>query len=213
MAIKLYGHPLSPAAQRVRVCLEEKELEYEFEFVDLSSGQQKKEPFISLNPFGVVPVLQDGDLTLFESRAVTQYITHNYADKGTPLVPKDPKKMAMVSVWVEVESQSFDAAASKISFELVVKPMLGMAIDESVVAANEGKLASILDIYESRLAASKYIGGDAYSLADLHHLPIINNLFRTKIKALFEARPHVSAWCADILGRAAWQKVVATMKH
>lgn len=144
---------------------------------------------------------------------MTQYIERNYADKGTPLVPKDPKKMAIASVWLEVESQSFDATASKISFELVVKPMLGMAIDESVVAAHEGKLASILDIYESRLAASKYIGGDAYGLADLHHLPIINNLFRTKIKALFEARPHVSAWCADILGRPAWQKVVATMKH
>ncbi|XP_073156959.1 glutathione S-transferase-like [Henckelia pumila] len=213
MAIKLYGHPFSPAAQRVRACLEEKELQYEFEFVDLSSGQHKKEPFISLNPFGVVPALQDGDLTLFESRAVTQYIAHNYADKGTPLVPKDPKKMAVVTVWLEVESQSFDAAASKISFELVVKPMLGMPVDESVVAAHEEKLASVLDIYESRLCESKYIGGDAYSLADLHHLPVVNSLFRTKIKALFEARPHVSAWCEDILGRPAWQKVVATMKH
>ncbi|KZV32365.1 glutathione S-transferase-like [Dorcoceras hygrometricum] len=213
MAIKLYGDPLSPAAQRVRVALEEKELHYEFEYVDLSSGQHKKEPFISLNPFGVVPVLQDGDLTLFESRAVTQYIAQKYADKGTPLVPNDPKKQAIVTVWREVESQSFDAAASKISFELVVKPKLGMPVDESTVAAQEGKLASVLDIYESRLSASKYIGGDAYSLADLHHLPIINSLFHTKFKALFQARPHVSAWCEDILARPAWKKVVETMKH
>lgn len=49
MGIKVHGHPLSPAVRRVLLCLAEKNLEYEFEIVDLSIGQQKKEPFISLN--------------------------------------------------------------------------------------------------------------------------------------------------------------------
>ncbi|KAI3449513.1 hypothetical protein Pfo_006178 [Paulownia fortunei] len=212
MAIKLHGYPLSPAVRRVAACLEEKGLQYEFVLIDLSSGQQKKEPFISLNPFGQVPALEDGDLKLFESRAITQYLARTYADKGTPLVPNDPKKMGIVSVWTEVESQAFDAAAAKLSFEIVIKPMLGMTTDESVVEQHQGKLAQILDVYESRLSQSKYLGGEAFSLADLHHIPIINNLYATKIKALFDAKPHVSAWCADILARPAWQKVLASMK-
>ncbi|KAK4407027.1 Glutathione S-transferase PARB [Sesamum angolense] len=204
--MKLHGYPISPAVRRVAACLEEKGLPYEFVFVDLSTGQQKKEPFISLNPFGQVPVLEDGDLKLFESRAITQYIARAYADKGTPLLPTDPLKQTMVSVWSEVESHAFDAAAAKLSFEILIKPILGMSTDEGAVGVQQGKLAQVLDVYESRLGKSKYLGGEDFSLADLHHIPIINNLLGTKIKALFDARPHVSAWCADILARPAWQK-------
>ncbi|PIN18084.1 Glutathione S-transferase [Handroanthus impetiginosus] len=212
MGIKLHGYPLSPAARRVAACLEEKGLEYEFVLVDLSTGQQKKEPFISLNPFGQVPAFEDGDLKLFESRAITQYIARTYADKGTPLIPTDPKKAAIVSVWSEVESNRFDASASKLSFEFVAKPLFGMITDEGAVDLNAGKLAETLDIYESRLAESKYVGGEAFSLADLHHIPIIYNLFKTKIKALFDERPNVKAWAEDILARPAWQKVLESMK-
>ncbi|KAK4441759.1 Glutathione S-transferase [Sesamum alatum] len=213
MAIKLHGHPFSAATHRVIACLEEKGLQYEFLHIDLSTGQHKKEPFISLNPFGQVPALEDGDLKVFESRAITQYLAYTYADKGTPLVPQDLKETAIVYVWMEVESQKFDAAAAKLSFELVTKPMLGMITDDSVVEEHQEKLGKVLDVYESRLAGSKYLGGEAFSLADLHHLPIVSYLFGTKTKALFDARPHVSRWCADILARPAWQKVVEMMKH
>jgi glutathione S-transferase len=212
MGIKVHGHPLSPAAQRVALCLVEKELEYEFILVDLMSGQHKKEPFISINPFGQVPGFEDGDLKLFESRAITQYIAHAYADKGTPLIVEDPKKMAIIGVWLEVEAQRFDAAGQKLSFEILVKPMKGMTTDEAVVQELQGQLAVVLDVYEKRLSESKYLGGHSFSLADLHHIPIVNNLMKTKVKALFDQRPHVSAWCADILARPAWQKVLAGFK-
>ncbi|CAI9785619.1 unnamed protein product [Fraxinus pennsylvanica] len=213
MAIKVHGYPFSGATQRVLATLAEKELEYEFVNIDLRTGQQKTEAFLKLNPFRQVPVLEDGDLTLFESRAITQYLAHTYADKGTPLITSDPKKMAILSVWTEVEGQRFDPQASKLGYEIVIKPMLGQTTDEAIVAQLEGKLAEVLDVYEARLAQSKYLGGDSFTLADLHHLPVINYLMGSKIKSLFDERPHVSAWCADILGRPSWKKVVALMKH
>lgn len=148
-----------------------------------------------------------------ESRAITQYLAHTYADKGTPLVTSDPKKMAILSIWTEVEGQRFDPQASKLVYEIVLKHMLGQTIDEAIVAQYEGKLAEVLDVYEARLAQSKYLGGDSFTLADLHHLPVINYLMGSKIKSLFDERPHVSAWCADILGRPSWKKVVELMKH
>ncbi|KAH6811143.1 glutathione S-transferase 6 [Perilla frutescens var. frutescens] len=209
MAIKLHGHPLSPAARRVLVCLAEKGLDYEFVLVDLTTGQQKKEPFISINPFGQVPGFEDGDLKLFESRAITRYIAHAYADKGTPLISEDPKKMGIIGVWLEVETQRFDAAGQKLSFEILIKPMKGMTTDDAVVEQLQAQLAGVLDVYEARLAQSKYLGGDDYSLADLHHIPIIANLQKTKVKALFDARPCVAAWAAALLARPAWQKVTA----
>ncbi|KAL3849779.1 hypothetical protein ACJIZ3_011661 [Penstemon smallii] len=213
MAIKVHGNPFSPPVQRVFLTLVEKDLDYEFVFVDLSIRQHKKEPYLLMNPFGQVPSFEDGDLTLFESRAITRYIAYAYADKGTPLIDQDPKKFAIISVWLEVESLKFDAAGQKLSFELVIKPLLGLTTDESAVEPLQGQLALVLDVYEARLSESKYLGGDSFTLADLHHVPIVNNLMKTKVKALFDARPHVSAWASDILARPTWAKVLASIKR
>jgi len=170
------------------------------------------EPFLSLNPFGQVPGFEDGDLKLFESRAITQYIAHTYADKGTQLIFRDIKKMAILSVWMEVEAHQFDSAAMKLAWELSIKPLLGLATDAAVVEEFEPKLGKVLDIYEVRLAHSKYMGGDDFSLADLLHCPVIDYLMATQVKGLFTSRPHVRAWCDDILARPAWLKVLAMRK-
>ncbi|XXG80643.1 hypothetical protein AAC387_Pa09g1459 [Persea americana] len=210
--LKLHGSVMSTATMRAIVCLKEKELEFEFVPVNMATGDHKKEPFISLNPFGQVPALEDGDLKLFDSRAITNYISHEYAGKGTDLICKDSKKMAIVAVWMEVEAHHFDPEASKLVWELAVKPMLGMTTDPGVVGASTEKLGRVLDVYEARLAQSKYLGCDCFSLADLHHLPCLNYLMSTQAKELFDSRPHVSAWCQDILARPAWAKVVAMQK-
>lgn len=120
--------------------------------------------------------------------------------------------MAILSVWAEVEGQKFDPAASKLTFELAIKPLLGMATDPAVVEEYEAKLAKVLDVYEARLAQSKYLAGDCFTLADLHHLPNINYLINTQVKELFTSRPHVNAWCTDILSRPAWLKVSTMQK-
>ncbi|XP_027367959.1 glutathione S-transferase-like [Abrus precatorius] len=211
--IKVHGTPLSPAVMRVTATLYEKELEFEFVHIDMKNGEHKKEPFISLNPFGKVPAFEDGDLKLFESRAISQYIAHEYADKGTELISNDSKKMAIIRLWLEVESQNFDQPASKLSWELRFKPMFGIPTDPAAVEENEGKLGTVLDVYEKRLSESKYLGGDCFSLADLHHIPPIHSLMNTESKKLFESRPHVSAWVADITARPAWSKVIAMINR
>ena len=145
-----------------------------------------------------------------ESRAITKYIAYEYADKGTQLIYQDPKKMSITSVWMEVEALQYDKIATTLGMELGYKPVvLGISPDATVVEENEPKLAMVLDIYESRLAESKYLGGDCFTLADLHHMPIMRFLLGTQIKKLFDSCPHVSAWVADITARPAWLKVLA----
>ncbi|PIN18086.1 Glutathione S-transferase [Handroanthus impetiginosus] len=209
MAIKVHGSFVSTATMRVLACLNEKGLDYEFVPVDFAVGEHKKEPFLSLNPFGQVPAFEDGDLKLFESRAINQYIAHTYADKGTPLIYQDPKKIALVCVWAEVEAQRYDPPAAKLTWELGIKQLMGMTADDAIVQEQEAQLAKVLDVYEARLAQSKYLAGDSFTLADLNHLPTLNYLMGTRAQAVFNSRPHVSAWCADILARPVWQKVAA----
>ncbi|KAL8530887.1 hypothetical protein ACS0TY_007784 [Phlomoides rotata] len=209
MGIQVHGAIISTAVMRVLACLHEKELDFQFVPINMAKGEHKQQPFLSLNPFGQVPAFEDGDLKLFESRAINQYIAHTYSDKGTSLICSDPKKMAVVAVWSEVEGQRYEAPAAKLTWELAIKPMLGMVTDDAVVEEQEPVLAKVLDVYEARLAESKYLGCDCFTLADLHHLPTMMYLMGTRVKALFESRPHVRAWSADIMARPAWQKVLA----
>ncbi|CAH9140519.1 unnamed protein product [Cuscuta epithymum] len=206
MVPKVYGSLMSPATLRVIACLKEKELKYELVPVNLQAGEHKKKPFLLLNPFGQVPAFEDGDVKLYESRAITRYIERTYADRGSQLVPKDfdNKELAIMRVWMEVEAQHFDKVASKLVFELIIKPMTGRVSDDADVARHENALTKVLDVYEKRLKVSKYLGGEYFTLVDLHHTPIISQLMGTKVKDSFQERPHVAAWVSKLLARPAW---------
>ncbi|XP_022727819.1 glutathione S-transferase F6-like [Durio zibethinus] len=213
-AVKTHGSPLSTATQRVLACLYEKGVEFQFVPVNMGAGEHKSEKYLSINPFGQVPAFEEGDFKLFESRAITQYIANEYSDKGAQLLlPGSNKSMAVLQLWKEVEAHQFDPASSKLAWELFYKPFFGLATDTAVVEENEAKLTKVLDVYETRLAQSKYLACDYFTLADLHHLPNIQCLLGTPSKKLLDSRPHVSAWVADITARPAWSKVLAMQKQ
>ncbi|EOA39377.1 hypothetical protein CARUB_v10012455mg [Capsella rubella] len=205
--IKVFGHPASTATRRVLIALHEKNLDFEFVHIELKDGEHKQEPYIFRNPFGKVPAFEDGDFKLFESRAITQYIAHNYADKGNNLLSTG-KDMAIIAMGIEIESHEFDPVGSKLVWEQVLKPLYGMTTDKAVVEEEEAKLAKVLDVYEHRLGDSKYLAADHFTLVDLHIIPVIQYLLGTPTKKLFDERTHVSAWVADITSRPSAQKVL-----
>jgi len=210
--IKLHGHPISTATAMVLCCLNEKEVEYDFAIVELSAGAHKQPQYLALNPFGVVPTIQDGDLTLFESRAIVKYLAKKYKGQGADLLGNTLAEQALVEQWCEVEGHSFFPPASTILFQTVLRPLRGGATDEAVVEINIGKLNKVLDIYEERLSKSKYLAGDFFSLADLQHLPWTQYLVTACKKGdLISSRKHVNAWWEDISSRSAWKKVAEKM--
>jgi glutathione S-transferase len=215
MTLIVHGFPFSTCTQRVLTTLEELNVkDYRLESVDLSKGAHKSPEFLKLQPFGQIPVLQDGDLTIFESRAIVRYLSEKFAGQGTPLLGHNVKDKAVVSQWLEVESQNYNPAAAPIVFEKVFKSMMGTATDEAVVAEKTAKLEKVLDVYEAHLAKSKFLAGESFSLADLSHLPYTNMLVHAAGKAeLITSRPHVSAWWSTISQRPAFQKVLAMSKH
>ncbi|XP_010542861.1 PREDICTED: glutathione S-transferase F4-like [Tarenaya hassleriana] len=206
---KVHGHPLSTNTRRVLAALYEKGLGYEAIEVDLKSGQHKKDPFLRhLNPFGQIPVFEDGSLKLIESRAITQYIAYVHSSRGNPLLNLESHKtMAIQTMWMEIEAQQFSPPASALTWEQVIKPIYNLPTDQSAVEENEAKLSKVLDVYEKRLAETGYdhLASESFTLADLHHLPNIELLYATKTRRLFEERPRVTLWVARIRARPAWQ--------
>lgn len=210
--IKVHGHHFSTATGMVLCCLNEKQVEYDFVLVDLPTGAHKKPQYLALNPFGVVPTIQDDDLTLFESRAIVKYLAKKFKGQGTELLGNTLAEQALVDQWCEVQGHSFYPPASTILFQTVLFPLRGGTTDEAVVEINIGKLNQVLDIYEERLSKSKYLAGDFFSLADLQHLPWTQYLVTACKKGdLISSRKHVSAWWEDISSRPAWKKVAEKM--
>ncbi|KFK42650.1 hypothetical protein AALP_AA1G022400 [Arabis alpina] len=207
--IKVFGNAVSTPTRRVLIALHEKNLDFEFVHVDLNDGEHKKEPFLSLNPFGKVPALEDGDLKLFESRAITQYIAHAYADKGNQLLSLGTKNMAILAMGMEIEAHEFDPVASKLGWEKIYKLFFGLTTNQAIVEEEEIKLAKVLDIYEARLKESKYLACDHFTLVDLHHIPVIQYLLSTPTtKKLFDERPRVSSWVDKITSRPSSLKIL-----
>ncbi|KAL3695895.1 hypothetical protein R1sor_009971 [Riccia sorocarpa] len=210
MAVKVYGIPMSTATRSVIAALIEKGVEFELVEVDMKAGAHKKPEHLKLNPFGKVPVYQDEDVTLFESRAITRYIATKYEGQGTPLLGKTTTERALVDQWVEVEGQNYHPAVSALNYQLFFRKIFsGEGPDEAAVAVNVEKFNAVLDIYEARLTASKYLAGDFFSLADLGHFAHTEYFVKHSGKSdLITSRPHVAAWWQDISSRPSWQKTI-----
>jgi glutathione S-transferase len=213
MTLIVHGAAFSTCTQRVLTTLAELGVDdYKLEPVDMMKGQHKSPDFLKLQPFGQIPVLKDGDLTIFESRAIVRYLVEKY--ENTTLTGKTLAERAVVNQWWEVESQNFNPPTASIVFQVVFTPIFGLERDDKVVAEQVAKLEKVLDVYEARLSSSKYLAGDSFTLADLSHLPYANLLVTAAGKSeLFTSRPHLSAWWKDISSRPTFQKVLALQKQ
>ena len=83
----LYGYFRSSTSYRTRIAMNLKGLDYDYIAVNLAQDEQLKNEFLTLNPQGLVPVLQADDLLLFQSPAILEWLEEVYPKN--PLLPKD----------------------------------------------------------------------------------------------------------------------------
>src|SRR6516164_661617 len=94
VTMKLYMHPVSMTSRPVRLFIAENNIDVDEQVVDLMTGEHMREPYASINPNAMVPMLEDGDFRLTESSAILKYL----ADRiGSPAYPKDLKQRAKVN--------------------------------------------------------------------------------------------------------------------
>jgi len=90
----LHGYWRSGASYRVRIALNLKGLSYENAANDLRKGEQKTPDYVALNPQGMVPALQDGDLVLTQSPAILEWLEETHPEPA--LLPKGANERATV---------------------------------------------------------------------------------------------------------------------
>ncbi|MDZ7643166.1 MAG: maleylacetoacetate isomerase [Woeseiaceae bacterium] len=92
--MQLYGYYRSSASYRIRIILNLKEIEWDYEAVRLDRGEQREPGFLAQNPSGLVPVLQDGDTRIAQSAAIAEYLEETHPRPA--LLPGVPAARAAV---------------------------------------------------------------------------------------------------------------------
>lgn len=208
--MKLYGHPLSTCTRKVLTTLAEKGHDAEFVLVDILKGEQKKPEYLALHPFGVVPLLQDGDFKLFESRAIIRYL--NEVLPGPSLVPATAKGRGLMEQWISIESSCVTPHAMTLIWQLHFNKMMGKPSDLGAVEKARGELQRPLDVMDKALASQTYLAGDGFSLAEVCFLPYLDYLVAAQCGDLIKSRAHLGAWWQRVSTRPSWKKVSGNTK-
>ncbi len=159
--IRLYGTMLSVNAYKVRILLNILELEWELVDIDMAGGEHKREPFLSLNPFGQMPALEDGDFTVADSHACLVYLARKY-DTGGNWLPADAEGEAKVAEWLSKSANEIHQgpwmARAKIR-----RPDAITLSDEEIHA----RCDHILGIMEGHLAKRDWLALERPTIADI----------------------------------------------
>lgn len=157
--MKIYTHPLSGHAHRVRLFLSLVGINAEFEDIDLASGKHKSEDFIKLNSFGQIPVLIDGDTVISDSIAIMIYVAKKYGK--TDWLPEDAIGAANVQRWLAVSAGqiAYGPAAARL---ITVFGAKNYRADETVTRAH-----NVLKVINQELENKDFIIGTTPTIADL----------------------------------------------
>jgi glutathione S-transferase len=201
MTIEIISGSTCPFAHRTRLLLMEKDVPYELTEIDLND---KPGWFLELSPYEKVPVLRHGDLVVFESAIVNEYLDEVFP--APPLMPQSPASRAQVRMWVDFANNRF------------IPPIyrLLMAQGPEEQARQAARLNEALTHMERRgLKAddgAAWFAGETLSLADLSfypHLERFSALAHYRGFALGPEFPRLHAWLRRMAQRPSVQALRA----
>ena len=120
--LELYTHPMSPCAQKVRIVLAEKGLEWTPHHVSLQDKENLEEWYLKLNPLGVVPTLVHDGRPVIESSIICEYLEDTFPEQT--LKPADTWEVARMRFWMKHVDVKLHPSCGTIQWPMVMRPAL-----------------------------------------------------------------------------------------
>ena len=180
----------TPNGHKVHIMLEEIGAEYTAHPINIGKGDQFEDEFLKISPNNKIPAIVDQDgpsgkpYALFESGAILMYL----ADKADRLLPKDPVKRYDAIQWLMFQMGS-------------IGPMLGQAHHfnkyapekiEYAVKRYENEANRLYSVMDRRLADTKFLAGNDYSIADIATWPWLRSAETQGVN--IDDYPNVRRW-------------------
>ena len=185
--MKLYDLELSGNCYKVRLFAALAKIPLELVPVDFMGGEHKRPPLTNLNPWGELPILEDGKVILRDSQAILVYLAAQYGDENW--LPRDAAGLGEVMQWLSTsanELQNGPCAAR-------LADKFGYAIDK---ANTLERAARILPLIEAHLAAHQWLALGRPTIADCAVMPYVALAPEGGIS--LEAYPNIRQWIARI---------------
>jgi glutathione S-transferase len=208
--MKLYSGPLSLFARKVEIALAEKGLPFEREMVPFTQakGYAPKHPAVlAANPKAQVPVLVDGDLTLFDSTVIAEYLEDAYPRH--PLFPKEPKPRARCRLLELYADEILFAPVRNLGYrtEPPHPEAQVQAVREEEGRRADAEIRTRYTDLQGQLGARDYFCGD-FSVADIGLFMTVLFAMRRKGPGL-DGHPVLARWYARVKARPSAGKAAA----
>jgi len=199
----------TPNGHKVHIMLEECGLSYRVHAIDIGAGDQFAPDFLAISPNNKIPAITDSDgpdgrpIALFESGAILLYL----AGKSGRFLPADVRGRYEVLQWLMFQIGSIGPMLGQTHhFRIYAPEKFDYAVDRYT---NEAR--RLYGVMDKRLANSRYMGGNEYSIADIAIFPWLRSWKNQGID--WSEYPHLKGWFDEIAARPAVQRGVEVLAH
>ena len=151
-------------------------------------GLVREADFLERNPNGLVPLLEDGEVRLWESNVIVRYLCARYA--SGLLYPEPLPARFDAERWMDWQQTTLNAAGRHAFLQLFRTP--AELRDDAVIAESIAAMEPLLDLLDAHLATRAYLCGDAFTMADIPVACEIHRWFALPFER--SSRPHLERW-------------------
>jgi glutathione S-transferase len=183
----LYEFALSGNCHKIRLMLSLLGLDYRSVIVNGSERQQKSVDFLSMNPFGQVPVLTDDDVIVRDSQAILVYLARKYGNEQW--LPNEAAALAEVVAWLSNAANEVSMGPNRLRLHY----KFGRAINSE---ESRQTAINLLNILQGRLEKYEWLATDHLTIADIAIYPYIALAPEGRLD--LESYPAVTGWVSRI---------------
>ncbi|MBM7059214.1 glutathione S-transferase [Pseudomonas sp. UL073] len=202
--LKIWGRKNSSNVRKALWCAEEAGVAYEALDAGGAFGVVNEPAYRAKNPNGLVPLLEDGDLVLWESNAIVRYLAAQYAPGR--LYAADPMERAAADKWMDWTTSSLAGPFREVFWGTLRTPPEQR--DPQAIAAAIQRCGELLRIPEQALAQQPWLSGATFGMGDIPLGCFIYAWFEMPITR--PELPHLADWYRRLRERPAFQRAVMT---
>lgn len=201
--LKLFEHPLSPYVQKVKLALLEKKIPFETEMPNIIAGGGDE--FAATNPRLEIPALVDGDVKVFDSTIILEYLEEKWPQP--PMLPSAPAERARVRM-IEELCDTYYEAINWAMYEIRVFKRATGALADALLARAGEQVAGINTRLERELGGREWFNGAAFGWGDLSVFPAVNAAALNGFPP--PAGSALERWLEKVRARPSAQQVMAS---
>jgi glutathione S-transferase len=224
---------MSVCAQKVRIVLAEKNLEWKDNHLNLFKGEARTEKYKELNPNGVVPTLvTENGAIIIESTVITEYLDEAFP--FPPLKPATPYSIAAMRLWTKQLDEDIHASTASVSnaiafryahtegkskeeikmhYDSIPDPVRRKRLRDLALNGINSiyfstailRLKKLFSDMEITLSENEWLAGNSFSLADVAFTPYICRFDHLNLLGLFDQRPSILNWYNKIRKRKSYK--------